>query len=357
MSEKEEKFSYIKTIRIFYSWQNTTDKKTNRSFLKTCLNKSLKNLKRVYPQIEIKLDEATRNTKGAVDIAQTIFSKIDESDIFIADVSEVYSEDQIHFSNSNVLIELGYAAATIGWGNILMIFNTNYGNINDLPFDINHRRVFPYHLDQELSDKKEVAQNVIKSLTNILSIPINENKNLENASVNKLITYFANRISYSKNDMNLIMYAIFKSANKELGWGQISKNEFYESAKKINPHDSPISYREIGYSNWFEFLHDIFRRINTRIFEMILFQEHLNENIISLLINIQNDISLYENLEFNDRVKSYKNLEVISLTIQDLYTSIFALYETFRSEYSKYFNFTGKHFTLPKEYESYLFKE
>jgi hypothetical protein len=45
-----------------------------------------------------------------------------------------------------VLTELGFASARIGWEKIVLVMNTNFGPVEDLPFDLRGRRVIPFHL-------------------------------------------------------------------------------------------------------------------------------------------------------------------------------------------------------------------
>src|SRR5262249_230832 len=42
--------------------------------------------------------------------------------------------------NPNVAIELGFALHAVGWKRCLMVLNEAYGTIDDLPFDVRHRR-------------------------------------------------------------------------------------------------------------------------------------------------------------------------------------------------------------------------
>lgn len=69
---------------------------------------------------------------GSPDIVQTIFSKIDECDVFVADVTSVATyhpldkdgneTDRLKATpNANVMIELGYATQVVGWDNIICI--------------------------------------------------------------------------------------------------------------------------------------------------------------------------------------------------------------------------------------------
>lgn len=80
---------------------------------------------------------------------RTIFGKIDESALVVADVTLV---GNVHTSradgstaagkkliNSNVAIELGYALSALTDRNVLLVFNEHYGKHEDLPFDLRHK--------------------------------------------------------------------------------------------------------------------------------------------------------------------------------------------------------------------------
>ena len=57
--------------------------------------------------------------------------------------------------NPNVLIELGYAAATIGWDRVILVQNTAYGDLGVLPFDLRSRRIVPFNLSAKESRRDE----------------------------------------------------------------------------------------------------------------------------------------------------------------------------------------------------------
>lgn len=55
-----------------------------------------------------------------------------------------------------------YAAGVIGWENIICIANEDYGNANCMPFDLEHRRLTFYTLNNK--DKA-----VVRKISEILS--------------------------------------------------------------------------------------------------------------------------------------------------------------------------------------------
>ena len=63
------------------------------------------------------IESDMRGVPGSQDIPNTLFKKIEDSDIFLADVNLLNKSlfrDNNYSPNSNVLIELGYAASKLG---------------------------------------------------------------------------------------------------------------------------------------------------------------------------------------------------------------------------------------------------
>ena len=118
--------------------------------------------------------EANRDTKGAFDspdLAQTLFEKIDDCDIFIADVSvacqyEITDKDgnkKIKYMlNPNVMLDLWYATHVVGWNRVICILNCDYGAPENIPFDIASRRLTPFSLKDGKSKSK--IKRYIKSV-------------------------------------------------------------------------------------------------------------------------------------------------------------------------------------------------
>jgi len=158
-----------KNLKVFYSWQLSTSGKYNKYFIRDCLLSAVKDLNQSIPiedrdQIKnIEVDSDTQGTAGSPPIFTTILNKIDTSTLFIADVSTSSKKT----CNSNVMLELGYAIKTVGFDNILMIFNTALGSIDDLPFDLRSLRISNYSY-KEGDDKKAAS----KHLTSLLKTSI-----------------------------------------------------------------------------------------------------------------------------------------------------------------------------------------
>lgn len=153
---------------IFYSWQSDLPNNSNRSFIEDCIKKAIKKLSTENLNLDIAIDRDTKEVSGTPDIASTIFSKIDNASIFIADISFINSDFIGRKTpNPNVLVELGYAAKTIGWNNIICIFNTDYGQIEDLPFDLRFRRPLTYRIENQTNKSKD-KEKLIKVLVSAI---------------------------------------------------------------------------------------------------------------------------------------------------------------------------------------------
>ena len=156
---------------IFYSWQSDSPQKTNRVFIRECLQQVLKKLSRGQEIDDtIRLDQDTAGIPGVPDIANVIFGKIREAGVFVADLTLCSkSESGKRSPNPNVLIELGYAFSAISDARVVMVMNTAFGNAQELPFDLAHKR-WPvrYSLSASEVENQEKKGEQRKQLTDAL---------------------------------------------------------------------------------------------------------------------------------------------------------------------------------------------
>ena len=147
-------------FKVFYSWESELPSSKNSAFIRDCINKAIE-LAENTETIEAERDEATKDLTGSPDIVQSIFSKINDCDLFVADVSLCYEHKgdtkTKKSPNPNVLVELGYAIRVLGWERIRCVFNLAYGVPEELPFDIQHHRLLKYSF-------KEKSVNEVKML-------------------------------------------------------------------------------------------------------------------------------------------------------------------------------------------------
>ena len=170
-----------KEFKVFFSWQSDLSANQTTRFIE----ESIELAKTLLPDSIILVpDEATRNRLGTPDIMNSIFEKIDDCDLFIADVSIVgqYSipvedgEDPIvkYLPNPNVILELGYAAARLTWDRCICLANTKFGAVAQLPFDLNHRRITDFCYDGSTRKQKmaEIAEIIKETVMAYIDKPI-----------------------------------------------------------------------------------------------------------------------------------------------------------------------------------------
>lgn len=168
-------------MHFFYSWQSSLPAKYNRYFIQDCLKRAIKQLNQDLEIEEaIRIDHDTKDVPGSPDIANTIFSKIKECDLFIGDISFVASgEGERLCPNPNVMIELGYAICSLKDSRVLNIMNTAYGEPEKLPFDLAHKRwPIRYRLDESNdSQKAQIRKELVRDIYAAVSAFINSQEN------------------------------------------------------------------------------------------------------------------------------------------------------------------------------------
>ena len=221
--------------RIFYSWQSDLPNNTNRGFINQALEKAVKELNSddEFSMIPF-LDRDTEGLTGSPDIIASIFKKIRDSSVFVCDVSIVNATG--HGSrptpNPNILIELGFAISHLGWTNIIMIINVEFGCIEYLPFDLKARRVLSYKMAKDTEDKaternkvsktlKEGIKGILLSLGGKLSVPSNSKPSTKAMSGTNSIEENAKaklkvimNISYTPDRNNLLEKEALKYINE-----------------------------------------------------------------------------------------------------------------------------------------------
>jgi hypothetical protein len=139
-------------MKVFWSWQSDTPGKIGRHFVRDALSAAIEQLKET-PEIEeptarearsaMHLDQDRKGIPGSPDLARVILEKIEQSAVFVADVTSVAittiqkeETQRKKVINPNVAIELGYALRALGDRALLMVMNQHYGSRTDLPFDL-----------------------------------------------------------------------------------------------------------------------------------------------------------------------------------------------------------------------------
>ena len=157
-------------FRIFYAWQSDRPAKLCRSLVRKALDDAAEQLRDDLtivdaPLVEVEIDQDTQGKAGSPPVAETILQKIRESDAFVADLTFTGCREGKSGSpvpNPNVLIEYGYALHALGGNRVIAVFNEEFGNPEDLPFDLQHRR-WPIRYQTSGDGSDEEAQAARRS--------------------------------------------------------------------------------------------------------------------------------------------------------------------------------------------------
>jgi len=156
--------------KVFYSWQSDLHNSIKRGFIQDALERAAKAIRQDDSiKVEPVIDRDTAGVPGSPDIANTIFEKIEGSQVFACDVSIINGDDKARPTpNPNVLIELGYSYKALTSERILMIMNTAFGEPKLLPFDLSKKRVITYQLAPKEEAKAAVRKELVQKLENAL---------------------------------------------------------------------------------------------------------------------------------------------------------------------------------------------
>lgn len=166
------------TFTIFYSWQSDLPNSKTRGLIESSIEAAVRSLRNT---VSVYADRDTQGVTGSPDIVQTIFSKIDECDVFVADVTSVATyhhldkdgneTDRLKATpNANVMIELGYATQVVGWDNIICITNDDYNHDGEIPFDREHHRLTHFSLSgkEKAEVRKQLRDIIADTVMNVM---------------------------------------------------------------------------------------------------------------------------------------------------------------------------------------------
>jgi len=162
---------------IFYSWQSDAPGECNRTFIRKALDASVASLSSgATVEDSPRVESGMEGIAGTPEVATVMFTRIKRSAVFLGDMTLVGSitkegSDEVkRVPNPNVLLEMGYAAGTIGWGRVICVMNEHFGKRTELPFDVRNRR-FPIDYSLAPGDKKS-ADKVNADLTRWIKFAI-----------------------------------------------------------------------------------------------------------------------------------------------------------------------------------------
>ena len=155
---------------IFYSWQSDSPSDCNRTFIRLALDDAVALLAEgASVEDSPRVESGMEGIAGTPEVATVMFTRIKGSAIYLGDLTLVGtittdgSEEVKRVPNPNVLLEMGYAAGTIGWERVICVMNEHFGKRRDLPLDVRNRR-FPFNYSLAHGDDDQ-AKKVKKDLT------------------------------------------------------------------------------------------------------------------------------------------------------------------------------------------------
>lgn len=155
----------------FFAWQLDTPAEQNKTFIWNALKDATAAvaLSAVLEQSP-RPESDTGGVPGSPNIVETIFKRIRNCAFFVADLTFTAKTDAGKcVPNPNVLIELGYAARSIGWERTILVLNQAYGKAKELPFDILQHR---WPIEYRMSEQTQVGQRRFDQLSDALKAAI-----------------------------------------------------------------------------------------------------------------------------------------------------------------------------------------
>lgn len=167
---------------VFYAWQSDTAPGFNRYLIRDALTAAIKAL-RIGALIEDapRLDPDTRGPTIAPEITSSSFEKIRTSAVVVADITFVGATHAVQgrgprkpLPNPNVALELGYAAATLGWDRVIPVINEAYGDAELQSFELRGRRpIIRYRMAEDTqTEVAEVRLHLQRSLDSALRLAL-----------------------------------------------------------------------------------------------------------------------------------------------------------------------------------------
>lgn len=151
---------------IFFAWQLDTPVEDNKNFIWRALQDASLSLSNdARPELSPRPERDTEGVSGNPNVVQTIFNRIENCSVFVADLTFVATTNRgKKIPNPNVSLELGYAARSIGWDRTVLVMNNAFGGAEDLPFDIRQHR---WPINYRITEQTQVRSKRYVSLTNV----------------------------------------------------------------------------------------------------------------------------------------------------------------------------------------------
>jgi hypothetical protein len=154
-------------VTVFYAWQSDRPDKVNRFLIRDAAEDACERIsKDDANDWNVNLDSDTKGVAGMCDIPNTILMKIRSCDIFLGDLTIVGKTEKSPpklLPNTNVVLELGYAARHLTFDALVGVMNEAFGDVEGQVFDIKRRDCLTYELSDEAT--KNQRDKAKKSLS------------------------------------------------------------------------------------------------------------------------------------------------------------------------------------------------
>lgn len=231
----------MKTYKLFYSWQ--TDKPAAKRMIRKALDNAKSRL--LAKGIEIYIDQDTRDRIGTTSIDSEVLKKIEECDIFVADITPVTTTgDSKLVPNPNVMFEYGYAKAKLGLKRCILVASMIEGQkISDMPFDINHDTISNFKEQSDLDNLHHWITKITAYVDEEKSVALSKNNCkllFKNYSIENTVTPIYKR--YYRDHSDLLDINVEKYADE---WKDYKVKLFKASGAFVAPRDGSAENRSI----------------------------------------------------------------------------------------------------------------
>lgn len=167
-------------ITIFYAWESDRPDKVNQYLIRDAAREACERISEDETNDwNLILDSDTKGVAGMCDIPNTILKKIRKCDIFLGDLTIVGKSEGTSpklLPNTNVVIELGYAARHLGFSALVGVMNEAFGKVEGQVFDIKRRDCLRYSLSLDATkEQRDKARKVLgKQLEEVFRVTIEQ---------------------------------------------------------------------------------------------------------------------------------------------------------------------------------------
>lgn len=160
----------VMEMTVFYAWQSDRPGKVNHYLIRDAAKDACERITDDDTNDwNLELDSDTKGVAGMCDIPNTILKKIRRADMFLCDLTiggKTENDPPKPLPNTNVVIELGYAARHLTFNALIGVMNEAFGKVEGQVFDIKRRDCLKYTLptDAPKEDRDKIRKTLSEQL-------------------------------------------------------------------------------------------------------------------------------------------------------------------------------------------------